>query len=152
MSKNFDPAIGLNTQFKKGQLSRNPGGRPKKAALTDALIAVLGERVPEDKKRRTFAEAIARRLAIDAANGNLRAAVEIFDRTEGKSRQCVEIQQCSQDQNGSAKYEYLESLSGEELVHQLASARVELDRDLDRCGTLSRVQAAEAEIRKSPGP
>ena len=43
MSKNFDPAIGLNTQFKKGQLSRNPGGRPKKAALTDALIAVLGQ-------------------------------------------------------------------------------------------------------------
>jgi hypothetical protein len=86
MNKNFDPAIGRATCWRKGQPSPNPAGRPRKTMLTDALRDVLAQPFPGDGQRRTFAEVIARRIATEAARGNLRAVAEIADRTEGRTR------------------------------------------------------------------
>jgi hypothetical protein len=84
MNKDFDPDVGKATRWQKGQPSPNPAGRPKKTMLTDALREVLAEPFPRDKRGRCYAEVIAWRLATEAAKGNLRAASEIADRTEGR--------------------------------------------------------------------
>jgi hypothetical protein len=91
MVKRFDPAIGRATRWRKGQASPNPSGRPKKTLLTEAYRSVLGETFPGDKNERTFAEVIAFRIAISAARGDLRAALELADRTEGRVRSENEV-------------------------------------------------------------
>jgi hypothetical protein len=70
-------------RFKPGQ-SGNPGGRPKTGALSQACRAVLEKTVPGDRERRTYAQAIAERLADLAMRGHLTAAREIGDRAEGR--------------------------------------------------------------------
>jgi len=72
--------------FQPGQ-SGNPGGRPKKMHLTDALREEL-----EDKGSDGVANdvAIARKLVKMARAGNMDAIKEIGDRTEGKPRQRIE--------------------------------------------------------------
>ncbi len=75
--------------FKPGQ-SGNPAGRPKKALLSDALrrqLAITAPGMPE----RTQAEAIAAALISEAIAGNIAAAREICDRTEGRPLQAVEL-------------------------------------------------------------
>jgi len=89
----FDPEIGRATRWKKGQPSPNPGGRPRATVLTEAYRAVLAQRFPGDRQRRTVAEVIAARVAAEAANGSLRAAAEIADRTEGKPQSALEMTQ-----------------------------------------------------------
>jgi hypothetical protein len=86
MNKNFNPAIGTATRWQKGQPSPNPAGRPKETLLSDAMRKVLAEPFPGDKRGRCYAEVIAWQLATQAAKGNLRAASEIADRTEGRVR------------------------------------------------------------------
>lgn len=86
MKKTFDPNIGRGTRWKKGQPSPNPAGRPKQTLLTAAYRDVLSHPFPGDKQGRTFAERIALEMATNAANGDLRAALELADRTEGKVR------------------------------------------------------------------
>lgn len=73
--------------FKPGQ-SGNPGGRPKRTRLTDALLAQLAEL---DKGEETTAEAVARALIRQALGGNVQAIREIADRTEGKPRQAIDV-------------------------------------------------------------
>jgi len=81
----------LRPPWKKGQ-SGNPGGRPKKTAITDAFRAVLERSVPNDPQKRTYAELIAEATARQAIRGNVQAVREIADRTEGKARQAIEIE------------------------------------------------------------
>lgn len=74
-------------RFKPGQ-SGNPNGRPKKLPKLDDLLAdILGE----EKDGITAAEAILKRLRVQAAQGNLKAAEILLDRAYGKARQSVEV-------------------------------------------------------------
>ena len=73
-------------QFKPGK-SGNPKGRPKKIPKLDELLAeVLGD----EKNGVTAAETILKRLKIQAAAGNVRAAELLLDRAYGKAKQPVE--------------------------------------------------------------
>jgi Family of unknown function (DUF5681) len=85
MNQDFDPTIGKATRWQKGQPSPNPAGRPKQTKLTAAFREVLAEPFPGGRGL-TYAQVIARRVASDAAKGNLMAVKEIADRTEGKVR------------------------------------------------------------------
>jgi hypothetical protein len=66
--------------FKKGQ-SGNPKGRPKSITLSEAMRNELAKVLPGTDQ--TFAEIIAKKLVQGAAMGNILAAKEIADRTEG---------------------------------------------------------------------
>jgi hypothetical protein len=81
---------GEATRFKPGQ-SGNPGGRPKKTPLADACRELLNKPAPDDPSGRSYAEAIAERLARKALAGDISAAREIADRAEGKARQAMEL-------------------------------------------------------------
>ena len=72
-------------------ISGNPGGRPKKTPLSDACRELLDKPVPRDRSGRSYAEAIAEKLAKKALAGNIPAAREIADRAEGKARQAMEV-------------------------------------------------------------
>jgi hypothetical protein len=76
--------------FKPGQ-SGNPEGRPKSITLSEAYRKQLAQPVPGDKEGRTFAEVIASRVVVAAAMGDVGAAREIADRTEGKPRQALDV-------------------------------------------------------------
>lgn len=78
-------------RFKPGQ-SGNPGGRPKTASLSKAYRNVLDSSLPNDADRRTYAEAIAQTLVTRAMKGDVSAAKELADRTEGRARQSVSIE------------------------------------------------------------
>lgn len=89
-----NPAIadfGAATRFKPGQ-SGNPGGRPRRTPYADAhrRVAELSvaelENSPDDSVVIRSAKAVAR----DAMKGNIPAAVEVANRTEGKPRELVE--------------------------------------------------------------
>lgn len=75
----------LHTQFRKGQ-SGNRKGRPRKDAsrstaqmIDDALQTRIRMTVNGKEERVTMAEAITKRLAHEAANGDL-AAIDIMKR------------------------------------------------------------------------
>jgi hypothetical protein len=72
--------------FQPGQ-SGNPGGRPKKMPITDAIREELEQ---EGAQGTSNARAIARKLVKLARAGNMDAIREIADRTEGKPRQRIE--------------------------------------------------------------
>jgi hypothetical protein len=76
--------------FKKG-VSGNPNGRPKSLTLSEAFRRQLSQPVPGDEQGRTFAEVIAARLCYEAARGDVGAAREIADRTEGKPKQALDL-------------------------------------------------------------
>lgn len=78
------------TPWKPGQ-SGNPGGRPKGAPLASACRELLSAPLPNDSQGRTYAEVIANMLADKAIAGDIRAAQEIADRAEGRTRQSIEI-------------------------------------------------------------
>jgi hypothetical protein len=111
MKKNFDPAIGQATRWRKGQPSPNPAGRPKEKLLTDALREILAEPFPRDRKGRCYAEVIAWRLATEAAKGNLRAASEIADRTEGRAMKQNESQETDAIPDQASAYEQLRAVA-----------------------------------------
>jgi hypothetical protein len=91
MSKLFDPEIGKATQWRRGQASPNPGGRPSKTPLVDAYRRLLETPYPGDERGRTYAQRIAEVVCFEAGGGDLAAVREITDRTEGKARQNVEM-------------------------------------------------------------
>jgi hypothetical protein len=69
--------------FPRGK-SGNPGGRPRRKPVTDALLELLDEPCPKGPAGRTNAEAIAQKLITKAIQGDVRATQEIADRTEGR--------------------------------------------------------------------
>src|ERR1700683_546374 len=94
MGKSNNPNIaqyGKAHRWKKGQ-SGNPSGRPKSKTLSDAYRNKLEEPVPNDPEGRTWAELIAEAQVRDAVRGNVQAAREIADRTEGRARQAIEFE------------------------------------------------------------
>ena len=79
-------ARGEAFRWKPGQ-SGNPGGRPRTAKLSEACRAKLASPMPGDPENRSFAEAIADKLAQQALKGDIRAAQELADRAEGRPSQ-----------------------------------------------------------------
>jgi hypothetical protein len=84
----------LNSEATRRQPGRsgNPGGKPKTAAFARACREVLSAAVPGDADGRTYAQAIAGMLAEKARAGDVRAAMELADRTGGRARQSIEIE------------------------------------------------------------
>jgi hypothetical protein len=94
MGKSNNPNIaedGKPYRWQKGQ-SGNPSGRPKSKTLSDAYRNKLEEPVPNDPEGRTWAELIAEAQVRDAVRGNVQAAREIADRTEGRAKQAIEFE------------------------------------------------------------
>ena len=85
----FAPGNKLGNRFKPGE-SGNPEGRPKLTLLSEALREQLATVLPGVDER-TIAEHIARSLVREAIKGNVAAAKEIADRTEGKPKQSVDV-------------------------------------------------------------
>jgi len=79
-------ARGQAFRFKPGQ-SGNPGGRPRTARLSEACRVKRVSPIPGDPESRSFAEAIADKLAQQALKGDIRAAQELADRGEGRPSQ-----------------------------------------------------------------
>ena len=75
-------------RFKPGQ-SGNPGGRPKTKLISQAYQEFLAEL--DTKKRRTIAQEIAKQMIQSALKGDLAAAKEVTDRTEGKAVDQTEL-------------------------------------------------------------
>src|SRR4029453_4493897 len=76
--------------WKPGQ-SGNPRGRPKSRTLSEAYRRALSLPIPGDPEGRTYADAAAEMLAKEAAAGNVAAAKELADRTEGRPKQTVDV-------------------------------------------------------------
>ncbi len=87
--RNNDKRLANLKPFPKG-VSGNPGGRPKKALLSDALRRQIAEAVPNAPEK-TIAEVIARALIREAVSGNVQAIREIGDRSEGKPAQAIAL-------------------------------------------------------------
>jgi hypothetical protein len=85
----FAPGNKIGNRFKKGETG-NPNGRPRLTRLTDALRQQLAEIAPNALEE-TQAEAIARALIREAISGNVQAAREIADRTEGRPKQAIDL-------------------------------------------------------------
>jgi hypothetical protein len=85
----FAPGNSNGKKFPPGS-SGNPSGRPRLTKLTESLREQLAEAMPNAPER-TVAEAIARTLIREAISGNVQAAREIADRTEGKPKQAIDL-------------------------------------------------------------
>jgi hypothetical protein len=86
-------------RWKKGQPSPNPGGRPKKAPISDAYAYQVEVHLPDDIRTRlrlpkgaTWADGIAVTQIRAALKGNTVAAKEIADRIEGRTRLPVAVE------------------------------------------------------------
>jgi hypothetical protein len=86
-------------RWKKGQPSPNPGGRPKKAPISEAYAHHVGDPLPDDirsklrlPKGATWADAIALGQLRAAVKGNTVAAKEIADRVEGRVPLPMEVE------------------------------------------------------------
>jgi len=73
--------------WKKGQ-SGNPSGTSKAQTLGAAYRHALKEPLPNDP-RRTYADAVAETLCKNAMAGDVGAAKELADRTEGRPTQSI---------------------------------------------------------------
>ena len=69
-------------------VSGNPGGRPKKKAITEELDRLLEEESPNGDGK-TWAVIIAEALLKQAAKGDVRAITELANRIEGKPVQPI---------------------------------------------------------------
>jgi hypothetical protein len=87
--KGVPPPVG--TGFKPG-VSGNPGGRPKRTPVTDAMRDLLNSPHPAKKyKGKTYAEVLAlKEVELAIESGDMRAAQEITDRVEGRVPQSMQ--------------------------------------------------------------
>jgi hypothetical protein len=78
-----------DTQFKPGDGWRgNPGGRPRKAPITDLIRQALDRREIDGKPLpggKTVAETLAEVMLAQAIGGRFSFAKEVLDRLEGKT-------------------------------------------------------------------
>jgi hypothetical protein len=75
--------------WKPGQ-SGNPRGRPKTRTLSEELRARLKEQYP-GRSDATYGQMLAHKLVDLAIDGEIAAIREVFDRTEGKPKQVVDV-------------------------------------------------------------
>jgi len=98
-------------------VSGNPGGRPKTAPITKLLCELLERPCPGDKQNRTYAHKIAEAMLKRACHGDVRAAREVTDRTEGRAMQGVivsgECEKCRE--NRGQRAQALSGLTDQEL-------------------------------------
>jgi hypothetical protein len=117
--------------FRKGQ-SGNPAGRPKTITLSEALRLELAKANPEGENEETYAEAIASVLVKSAAGGNILAAKEIADRTEGKPKQAIAMDMSVTDWRELARQH---GLSETDVISE--AKRLITESGLDRGGSTS---------------
>lgn len=80
-------------QFKKGQPSPNPGGRPKTKPLSDAVRSEM-ERISKlegESEKMSGYKRLARALVTKACAGDLHAVEVVFERLEGKPEQAISL-------------------------------------------------------------
>lgn len=83
----------LKEPWKSGDPSPNPSGRPVGSrSMSTILKELLDEDIEVNGVKLPFKDAIVRKLIKKANAGNLRAIQEIFDRTEGKSKQEIKLE------------------------------------------------------------
>jgi len=75
--------------WKPGQ-SGNPAGRPKARLLSEHLRDRLKEQFP-GRSEATYGRMVAEALVDRAINGDVMAIREVFDRTEGKPKQTIDV-------------------------------------------------------------
>ncbi|MGB8799438.1 MAG: DUF5681 domain-containing protein [Candidatus Acidiferrales bacterium] len=80
---------GKATRFQPGN-SGNKSGRPRDI-VSQVMREMLPEPCPLDKNGLAWAEAIALAVFKKALRGDVRAAAEVFDRTEGRPKQSVQL-------------------------------------------------------------
>ncbi len=85
----FTPGNKIGNRFPKGETG-NPNGRPKLTRLTEAIREQLAEVMPGASEQ-TFAEGIAKTLVNLAVAGDVSAARELADRSEGKPKQAIDL-------------------------------------------------------------
>jgi len=108
----------------------NPGGRPKKSPLTDALTDMLQSSCLDDPAQRTYAEVIAEMLLKSACRGDIRAVREITDRVEGRPSHSVSVvtEECSTCREAANELRRgLESMTDEQLKALSESLEPELN-------------------------
>ena len=98
-------------------VSGNPGGRPRTASIAALLRELLEKPCPGDKQNRTYAHKIAEAMLKRACHGDVRAAREVADRTEGRAMQGVivggECENCRE--NREQRAQELSGLTDQEL-------------------------------------
>lgn len=119
-----NPGIANLKPFPKGT-SGNPAGRPKSLTLSEAFRRQLSQPVPDDKQGRTFAEVIAAEMCARAFAGDVAAAKELADRTEGKPKQAIDVDMSVSDWRAMARSHGL----NEEDVIREAKQLIESDSD-----------------------
>jgi hypothetical protein len=85
----FAPGNKIGNRFQPG-VSGNPAGRPKARTLSEDLRVRLREQYP-GRTDATYQRMIAEKLVDEGVAGNMAAIREIFDRTEGKPRQTMDL-------------------------------------------------------------
>jgi hypothetical protein len=78
------PDVGKATQFKKGQPSANPGGRPKTKPFLDAILEHLARNPKE-------ARAVIENAFKKAKSGSIAHMRELIDLTDGPVQQAIEV-------------------------------------------------------------
>jgi hypothetical protein len=84
-------SIGAEFRFKKGEPSKNPKGRPKSAAMREALRKKLASEVSLPRVGRTFAEKLVDRWVDLAMAGNAAAISAICDNAEGRPTVSIDM-------------------------------------------------------------
>lgn len=80
------------SQFKPGE-SGNPHGRPKGTKNLSTILKEMLELETEvDGEKMTNKDAIIRKLMKKSKEGDMKAIQEVFDRTEGKSKQEIKLE------------------------------------------------------------
>lgn len=117
-----------DTRWKPGQ-SGNPKGRPRSRTLSEAYRAMLRQPLPDDPSR-TYADAVAETLCKNAVLGDVVAAKELADRTEGRSKQTVDVtveeRKREMVENAIAKLIEDAQMSRDEAIEQLTAVTPEI--------------------------
>ncbi len=81
----------IKARWKKGQSGNPKGSEAYPKLFAPILRKLLLEKVPDDPKRRSYAELVCTSLMKQALEGNIYALRELFERIDGKIPQPQEI-------------------------------------------------------------